>query len=168
MLLCHVSKPPAARDFSSSIRVVDGAPMLVYLMMSQDSVPSRVCEPPGRPTARIGHSTQVQMAGGGASPTTQVEPAAAVEHAPLWHIILLDDDDHTYEYVIEMLGKLFGYSYEKAMALAKEVDANGRVIVETTYLERAEFKRDQIHAYGRDWRITRSKGSMSAILEPAA
>lgn len=87
--------------------------------------------------------------------------------APLWNVILLDDDDHTYEYVIEMLMKLFGHAAEAAYAMACEVDAVGRVIVDTTSLERAELKRDQIHAYGRDWRIDRCAGSMSATLELA-
>ncbi len=86
--------------------------------------------------------------------------------APMYHVVLLDDDDHTYEYVIEMLGKVFGHAKEKAYLLAKEVDVTGRVIVETTSLERAEFKRDQIHAYGADWRMEHCKGSMSAIIEP--
>ncbi|GMV98621.1 MAG: ATP-dependent Clp protease adaptor ClpS [Phycisphaerae bacterium] len=86
---------------------------------------------------------------------------------PPYNVILLDDDDHTYEYVIEMLGKLFGYDENKAFLMAQEVDLTGRVIVETTTLERAELKRDQIHAYGADPRSQRSKGSMSAIIEPA-
>ena len=86
---------------------------------------------------------------------------------PLWHVVLLDDDDHTYDYVIEMLVKLFRHSRQDAYGMACEVDNTGRVIVETTVLERAEFKRDQIHAYGADWRLERSAGSMGATLEPA-
>lgn len=86
---------------------------------------------------------------------------------PRYNVVLLDDDDHTYEYVIEMLRKLFGHSHETAFQMACEVDNAGRVIVDTTSQERAELKRDQIHAYGADWRIPRCKGSMSAIIEPA-
>lgn len=86
---------------------------------------------------------------------------------PPYNVILHNDDDHTYEYVIEMLGKLFGHSPEKAFLMAVEVDTTGRVIVDTTTLERAELKRDQIHAYGRDWRLERCKGAMSASIEPA-
>ncbi len=92
---------------------------------------------------------------------------ARVLRLPRYHVILLDDDDHTYDYVIEMLIKLFGHSRENAFLMACEVDAAGRVIVDTTTKERAELKRDQIHAYGRDWRIERCKGSMSATIEPA-
>lgn len=86
---------------------------------------------------------------------------------PMYHVILLDDDDHSYEYVIEMLMDLFGHSEAKAYDMACEVDARKRVIVETTYLERAEMKRSQIQSYGADWRIPHCKGSMSAVVEPA-
>jgi len=87
--------------------------------------------------------------------------------APVYHVVLLNDDDHTYEYVIEMLGKIFGYGVEKAFRMAREVDTVGRVIVWTGSLEQAEVKRDRIHGYGADPRIPRCKGSMSAILELA-
>ncbi len=98
-----------------------------------------------------------------------VTPKAATEHKkqPAYHVILFDDDDHTYEYVIGMLRKLFGHSREEAYQLATEVDGTGRVITDTTTMERAELKRDQILAFGRDWRIPRCAGSMSAIIEPA-
>ncbi len=86
---------------------------------------------------------------------------------PPYHVMLLDDNDHTFEYVIGMLRKLFGYSSEKAYELACQVDADKRVVVDTTTLERAEFKRDQIHAFGRDWRLARCEGSMTSTIEPA-
>jgi ATP-dependent Clp protease adaptor protein ClpS len=86
---------------------------------------------------------------------------------PRFHVVLLDDDDHSYDYVIEMLMDLFGHSRETAYAMAVKVDNAGRVIVDTTHKERAELKRDQIQSYGADWRIPHCKGSMSAIVEPA-
>ena len=99
---------------------------------------------------------------------TTLDPAEArLRPAPLWNVILLDDDDHTYEYVIEMLGRLFGHNPEVAYQMACEVDATGRVVVDTTTRERAELKQEQIHAYGADWRLDRSAGSMSAVIEPA-
>ncbi len=88
-------------------------------------------------------------------------------HLPRYHVVLLDDDDHTYAYVIEMLCKIFGHSPARAYQMACKVDIAGRVIVDTTTRERAELKRDQIHAYGADWRIPHCKGSMSALIEPA-
>ncbi|MBI5865888.1 MAG: ATP-dependent Clp protease adaptor ClpS [Planctomycetes bacterium] len=99
---------------------------------------------------------------------TAVSPAEAkLRPARLWNVVLLDDDDHTYEYVVEMLTTLFQHPASVAYQMAVEVDSTGRVIVETTSLERAELKRDQIHAYGADPRLReRSRGSMSAVLEP--
>jgi ATP-dependent Clp protease adaptor protein ClpS len=86
---------------------------------------------------------------------------------PPYHVVLMDDNDHTYDYVIEMLAKLFGHPIEQAYLMACEVDTAGRVIVDTTTKERAELKRDQIHAYGPDWRLDRCQGSMSSVIEPA-
>jgi ATP-dependent Clp protease adaptor protein ClpS len=86
---------------------------------------------------------------------------------PPYHVVLWNDDDHSYQYVVEMLGALFGHPAEQAYLMAKEVDTRGRVIVLTTTREHAELKRDQIHAYGRDRLIANCKGSMSATIEPA-
>jgi ATP-dependent Clp protease adaptor protein ClpS len=87
---------------------------------------------------------------------------------PLYRVVLLDDNDHTYDYVIEMLQKIFIFSVEQAFRHAEEVDARGRTVLLTCELPQAEFARDQINMYGPDWRLPRSKGSMSAVVEPAA
>ncbi len=97
----------------------------------------------------------------------QDKPQSHNRRQPPYHVIMLDDDDHTYEYVIELLQRLFGDSKEDAYIKAVEVDTTSRAIVTTTTKERAEFKRDQIHAYGRDWRIESCLGSMTALIEPA-
>jgi ATP-dependent Clp protease adaptor protein ClpS len=86
---------------------------------------------------------------------------------PPFNVVLLDDDDHTVDYVVEMLRKIFGYPPERSMQMVKEIDQSGRVIVFTTHKEHAELKRDQIHAYGADFRLENSGGSMSAVIEPA-
>ncbi len=85
---------------------------------------------------------------------------------PRYHVVLWDDDDHSYDYVILMMIDLFNQSQEKAFLTAKEVDSSGRVICLTTTKEHAELKRDQIHAYGKDKMIARCQGSMSASIEP--
>ena len=96
--------------------------------------------------------------------------AEVIEHeatVPLYRVVLLDDNDHTYDYVIEMLQKLFYFSLDQAYQHAEEVDRSGRTVIITCELREAEFARDQIHAYGRDPRLARSRGSMSAVIEPA-
>lgn len=95
----------------------------------------------------------------------QTTQDTAVQHEPLWRLVLLDDNDHTYDYVIEMLGAVFGYAPEKAFALARIVDTDGRVTLMTAARAECEAKQSRIHAYGADPRIPTSKGSMTAILE---
>lgn len=86
---------------------------------------------------------------------------------PPYHVILHNDDDHSFDYVIAMMQKLFGHPREKGHLIAWQVHTQGRAIVDTTSKERAELKRDQIHAFGPDPFIPRCKGSMSASIEPA-
>ena len=85
---------------------------------------------------------------------------------PPFHLILLDDQSHTYQYVILMLGDIFGYGPEKAFAIACVVDSQGQAIVLTGGKEEVTGKQDQIHAYGADPWMDNSAGSMSAIIEP--
>jgi ATP-dependent Clp protease adaptor protein ClpS len=87
---------------------------------------------------------------------------------PMWHVVLLNDDDHTYDYVIEMLQSIFGYELEKGYKMACEVDEKGRVIVATCHKELAELRQEQIQDYGPDPRLAKSKGSMQAEIMPAA
>ena len=67
-----------------------------------------------------------------------------------------------------MLMKLFLKTIDEAYSHAVEVDTMGRTVVMICEREAAEFARDQIHGYGADWRLPRSKGSMSAVLEPVS
>lgn len=87
---------------------------------------------------------------------------------PRYHVILWDDDEHSYEYVILMMRQLFAHSLEKGFQIAKRVDSDGRAVCLTTTKEHAELKRDQIHSFGKDILIERCVGSMSASIEPEA
>ena len=110
------------------------------------------------------------------SDTLVAEPAVKREkrrkvrnkRQPRYHVILWDDDDHSYEYVILMMRQLFGLAFEQGFVIAKTVDTAGRAVCLTTTREHAELKRDQIHAFGRDMLIDRCEGSMSATIEPEA
>lgn len=85
---------------------------------------------------------------------------------PPYNVILWNDDDHSFDYVIQMMQELFGHPPEKGYQIAVEVHTTGRAIVLTTTLEHAELKRDQIHAYGKDREIAGCAGSMWATIEP--
>ena len=84
---------------------------------------------------------------------------------PRYNVILWDSDQHSYEYVEQMLRELFGHTQQECHKLAETVDKQGKVIVLTTTQEHAELKRDQILAYGKDAAMKDCKGSMYATIE---
>jgi ATP-dependent Clp protease adaptor protein ClpS len=101
-------------------------------------------------------------------PDTRTREDQKTKRQPPYNVVLLDDDDHTFRYVVTMMQELFGYPQEKGWQIAEEVHTSGRCIVLTTTKEHAELKQDQIHAYGPDpWSSKDCKGSMTAIIEPA-
>jgi len=101
------------------------------------------------------------------SPQSRARPRGNPPKLPPYNVVVLDDNDHTYEYVMRMLGVLFAFNSPKSYKLAKHLDTTGRVILLTTTKEHAELKRDQIHAFGPDKLIASCVGAMSAIIEPA-
>lgn len=90
---------------------------------------------------------------------------APPELEPPWHVILWDDDAHTHEYVIEMLGAIFGHAHDLALKMAKEVHASGRVVVATVHKELAELRQQQVEDYGPDKRVPGCLVSMRATIE---
>jgi ATP-dependent Clp protease adaptor protein ClpS len=104
---------------------------------------------------------------GHAALDTEVENTTKDQLSKLYHVIILNDDEHTFDYVIEMLQAVFNLPHATAMSRTVEADATGSAIVLTTNLEEAEQKRDQVHAYGPDWRLPHSRGSVAALVEPA-
>lgn len=86
---------------------------------------------------------------------------------PPYNLVLLDDDDHSDKYVIQMCQTIFGYPPEKGMQIAKEVNSQKRVIIYSGSLEVVEFKQEQVHAFGPDPLIQRCQGSMTAVIEKA-
>ena len=98
----------------------------------------------------------------------RVQPLTAPPaREPPGHVILLDDDFHSVEYVIEMLHAIFGHSREIGKRMAKEVDSTGRVIVATVHKELAELRQQQIEEFGPDPQEDTPQGqvSMKALIE---
>jgi len=100
-------------------------------------------------------------------PITQTSPKDKTERPWLWNVVLIDDEEHTYDYVIEMMQELFAHDQTRAFKIAKTVDKDGRAVCLTTHKELAELKREQIQAFGRDKFIDGCAGAMTAVIEPA-
>ena len=100
-------------------------------------------------------------------PKIEPKPHERTRQPWLWNVVLLNDEEHTYEYVVLMMQKLFAHDMEKAYRVAQTVDKDGRAVCLTTHKEHAELKRDQIHAFGLDKHVDECVGSMTSIIEPA-
>jgi ATP-dependent Clp protease adaptor protein ClpS len=88
-----------------------------------------------------------------------------IEPSGPWRVVLWDDDEHTYDYVIEMLMEICSMELNKAFQHAVEVDTEKKTVVFNGELEHAEHVQDGILSYGPDHRMKNSKGSMTATLE---
>jgi len=101
------------------------------------------------------------------APRTRATPSTQTRRQPPYHVVILNDEEHTFDYVIELLTKLFGHPLAKAMELTLTIHTTGRAVVYTTHKEKAELKRDQVLAYGPDPRMSVSKGPLGCYIEPA-
>lgn len=115
----------------------------------------------------MSESQQVVEQAAASQPQSKPQPRQKPGQLPPYHVVLLDDNEHTYDYVVGMLQSIFGHAEQQALLLAQTVDHTGRAIVCTTHKERAELKRDQILSFGCDFRISNCKTSMKALIEPA-
>jgi ATP-dependent Clp protease adaptor protein ClpS len=70
---------------------------------------------------------------------------------PPYAVVLFNDEEHTFQYVIETLMKVFGYPREKSYSLTVQVHNEGKGIVWSGPREVAELKRDQIRSVGPDF-----------------
>jgi len=80
-------------------------------------------------------------------------------------VILYNDEEHTYDYVVEMLGHACGLGREKAFRCAVEVDLTGRTIVFFGSRAACNGVVAKIAAYGPDHRLPQSMTSMKAEVQ---
>lgn len=86
---------------------------------------------------------------------------------PPYAVVVLNDNEHTFDYVIATFKKVFGYEIQKCFKLAKEIHEKGRAIVWIGSLEVAELKRDQIQSAGPDFQsTTKVSWPLGVELEP--
>ena len=99
-----------------------------------------------------------------------VKPKSVVKQKrkkqPRYQVLLWDDNDHSYGYVIKMMQELFGKSIEDSIRSAIEVDTTGCHVCLITTFEHAELKQQQVHSFGRDSAVARCKGAMTCTIEP--
>ncbi len=101
------------------------------------------------------------------TPKGKTDASTRTRRQPPYHVIILNDEEHTFDYVIELLTKIFSHPLQMAETLTSRIHHNGRAIVLTTHRELAELKCDQVLSYGPDPRMSISKGPLGCYIEPA-
>jgi ATP-dependent Clp protease adaptor protein ClpS len=82
-------------------------------------------------------------------------------------VVVFNDEQHTFQYVVETFMKVFGYPLEKSYSLAAQIHNSGRGIVWSGSKEVAELKRDQIRSAGPDFYAAQKIDfPLGVIIEP--
>jgi ATP-dependent Clp protease adaptor protein ClpS len=87
---------------------------------------------------------------------------------PPYNVILENDDDHSFEFVVGVLQKALGFVEQRAFVHTREAHLTGRSIVWTGPKEVAELKVEQLRSF-HEIRDTdqRKLGPLSCLIEPA-
>ena len=98
---------------------------------------------------------------------TLPEESTSTRRLPPFHVILANDDHHTFDFVISVLRKVFGISEQKAYDLALAAHKTGRSIVWTGSKELAELKQEQMLSFSETLSNGRKIGPLGVTIEPA-
>jgi ATP-dependent Clp protease adaptor protein ClpS len=84
------------------------------------------------------------------TPTWMPEEEQKIELAPLFNLVLWNDDFHSFVYVIKTLVEVLHISEQDALEFALKAHTEGKTIILTTQFEEAEFKKEQIESRPND------------------
>ncbi len=112
------------------------------------------------------------MSGITATPTTTTKPKEREEtHTrllPPYHVILKNDDYHSFEFVMNVLRKILGCDEQRAFQLTEQAHTSGQAIIWTGAKEVAEFKVEQIRTFHETHASGKKLGPLDCDIEPAA
>ncbi|MBI3412401.1 MAG: ATP-dependent Clp protease adaptor ClpS [Planctomycetes bacterium] len=86
---------------------------------------------------------------------------------PPFHVILENDDYHSFEFVVDVLRKSLGFNEQRAFLLTSEAHNKGRAVVWTGPKEVAELKVEQILSFHEIHLDGRKLGPLGVSIEPA-
>lgn len=78
---------------------------------------------------------------------TRTRDQTRTRRVPPFNVILLNDDDHSFEFVVDVLRKALGFVTERAYQLTLLAHNSGRAVVWSGPKEVAELKADQIRTF---------------------
>ncbi len=103
-----------------------------------------------------------------AEPRTKPREETRTRRVPPYHVIIANDDHHSFEFVVGVLQKVLGVPTERALQLTLEAHTSGRAVIWTGPREVAELKAEQVQTFHevRD-RDNTDLGPLTCTIEPA-
>jgi ATP-dependent Clp protease adaptor protein ClpS len=102
------------------------------------------------------------------TPETDTAEETKTRRVPPYNVILLNDDDHSMEFVIAVLCKALNITVEKACQLMLVAHTSGQAVVWTAPKEVAELKAEQIQTFHEvRERDGKKLGPLGVCVEPA-
>ena len=103
-----------------------------------------------------------------ATPVMEPEVNSRSRILPPYNVLLMNDDDHSMEFVVEVLRKVFSYPMEKSFSLMLNAHETGCSVVWTGSKEVAELKAEQISTFHETrQRDNKDLGPLGVRIEPA-
>jgi ATP-dependent Clp protease adaptor protein ClpS len=85
---------------------------------------------------------------------------------PPYHVILENDEEHTFPFVMDVLRKVLGCAEQRAFQLTEEAHTKGRAVIWTGAKEVAELKVEQVQSF-HEIKGSTKLGPLGCYLEPA-
>jgi ATP-dependent Clp protease adaptor protein ClpS len=81
------------------------------------------------------------------APETETNEDVKTRRVPPYNVILLNDDQHSMEFVVAVLCKALGITMEKAFQFMLHAHTTGQAVVWTASREVAELKAEQMQTF---------------------
>jgi ATP-dependent Clp protease adaptor protein ClpS len=94
------------------------------------------------------------------------EPYELPDDSTEYELLLLNDDTHTFEYVVALLWKVFGLPWNEGFVLTLNIHNHGRCVVFKGTWDQVQRKRARVIAYGRDPIWPWSTGPLTVEIQP--
>jgi len=95
-----------------------------------------------------------------------VDTSSEIKLLPPYAVVILNDDHHSFEFVVGVLMKVIKCKVEDAVNFAKTAHEQGRAIVWTGSKEVAELKKEQILTFHEQRADIGDIGPLGVDLEP--
>jgi ATP-dependent Clp protease adaptor protein ClpS len=103
----------------------------------------------------------------GVATRPETRETTQTRRVPPYHVILENDDHHSFEFVVEVLRKALGCTPERAYQFTLLAHTSGRAVVWTGPKEVAELKVDQIRTFHEVRPGGADLGPLGCSIEPA-